>query len=207
MAHLCHPAAAVAGKECAGCEPLRALGCTDGNAPTIDIARNQLYVGTGESYLSPASDTSDSVIAMDLTSGRVRWVYQGLAGDAYNTACIAGDQTICPEENGPDYDISASVILARDADGREVLVAGQKSGVVHALDPGTGRLLWRVKPGRGGLLGGIHFGMAAGGKVYGPSMTRPWPENRRACAAWNSCARPAPWRYRVAGARTGGHLR
>lgn len=168
------PQPGLKGKNAVGANRYVPSGVPIWNAPTIDVARNQLYVGTGESYSSPASDTSDSVIAMDLASGRIKWVYQGLAGDAYNTACIAGDQTNCPEENGPDYDISASVILAKDADGRELLVAGQKSGVVHALEPATGKLLWRVKPGRGGLLGGIHFGMAAGGgKVYVPIYDAP----------------------------------
>jgi polyvinyl alcohol dehydrogenase (cytochrome) len=144
------------------------------NAPTIDAQRNLLYVGTGENYSSPPTDTSDAVIAMDLGTGRIRWVYQGLAGDAYNTACIAADTTNCPAENGPDYDISAGVMLSVDGAGREVLVAGQKSGVVHALDPDDGALLWRAKPGRGGILGGIHFGMAAGeGRAYVPVYDAP----------------------------------
>jgi polyvinyl alcohol dehydrogenase (cytochrome) len=47
------------------------------------------------------------------------------------------------------------------SDGRQLVIAGQKSGRVHALDPDTGKLVWKVKPGRGGMMGGVHFGMAA----------------------------------------------
>jgi polyvinyl alcohol dehydrogenase (cytochrome) len=46
--------------------------------------------------------------------------------------------------------------------GQRVLVAGQKSGVVHALDPDQeGRILWQTRVGKGGPLGGIMWGSAA----------------------------------------------
>jgi polyvinyl alcohol dehydrogenase (cytochrome) len=57
--------------------------------------------------------------------------------------------------------VGAGVILATAADGRQVVIGGQKSGDVYAVDPDTGKLVWKVKPGRGGALGGVHFGMAA----------------------------------------------
>jgi polyvinyl alcohol dehydrogenase (cytochrome) len=99
---------------------------------------------------------------MDLESGAVKWVFQGLAGDATNLACLVEDKTNCPKENGPDLDFGgASAMLLTTSDGRQILVAGQKSGDVYALDPDTGKFVWKVKPGRGGLLGGVHFGMAA----------------------------------------------
>jgi polyvinyl alcohol dehydrogenase (cytochrome) len=42
-----------------------------------------------------------------------------------------------------------------------VLVAGQKSGVVHALDPDhEGQILWQTRIGKGGPLGGIMWGSA-----------------------------------------------
>ena len=133
------------------------------NSPTIDAARGLLYVGTGEAYTSPAHGNSDSVLAMDLDTGAIRWRYQALAGDAWNMSCFLGrDRSNCPEEDGPDLDIGAPPVLWRAEDGREVLLAGQKSGVVHALDPDdNGALLWRKKVGRGGFAGGIHWGMAA----------------------------------------------
>jgi polyvinyl alcohol dehydrogenase (cytochrome) len=53
-------------------------------------------------------------------------------------------------------------------DGQRVLVAGQKSGLVHAVDPDDGgAVLWSVRIGNGGTLGGIQWGSASdGANVY-----------------------------------------
>jgi polyvinyl alcohol dehydrogenase (cytochrome) len=131
------------------------------NSPTIDVKRRRLYVGTGQSYTSPAAPQSDAVLAFDLDSGRLLWWHQSLAGDAWNMACFIGDGPNCPREHGPDLDVGAPPILLRLRDGRDVLLAGQKSADVFALDPDDGRLLWKVKYGRGGFVGGVHWGMAA----------------------------------------------
>ena len=133
------------------------------NSPTIDVARNRLYVGTGENYSSPASATSDAVLAIDLDDGKIVWIHQALANDAWNMACFVGGlRGNCPTENGPDLDIGASVILHRGTSGRDVLLVGQKSGHVFALDPDQqGKLLWKIKIGIGGFAGGVHWGMTA----------------------------------------------
>lgn len=139
------------------------------NTPTIDAKRQQLYVGTGEAYTSPAADTSDSVIAFDLATGAQRWVYQSTAGDAWNMACFIGGGANCPEEDGPDLDIGAPPMLMR-VQGEDVVIAGQKSGDVFALSPADGSLLWRNKVGRGGFAGGVHWGMATDDKrIYVPN--------------------------------------
>ena len=104
------------------------------NSPTIDRKRNLLYVGTGEAYTSPAADTSDAVLAIDLETGAIVWHYQSIAGDAWNMACFIGGGPNCPTEDGPDLDIGAPPVLMRVA-GRDLVVAGQKSGDVFALDP------------------------------------------------------------------------
>ncbi len=134
------------------------------NSPTIDTRRNLLYVGTGEAYTSPAAPTSDSVLAIDLDTGELVWHFQALAGDAWNMACFIGGGANCPEEDGPDLDIGAPPMLVR-VNGRDLVVAGQKSGDVFALDPADGSLVWRKKVGRGGFAGGIHWGMAAADDV------------------------------------------
>lgn len=152
----------VVGTNSKGAKQYGPSGAAVWNTPTIDTKRKQLYVGTGDNISSPASDTSDAVLALDSDTGAVKWVYQGLAGDAMNLACVAGDATNCPKENGPDLEIGgAGAMLVTTSDGRQLVVAGQKSGDVHALDPDTGKLIWRVKPGRGGMMGGVQFGMAA----------------------------------------------
>jgi polyvinyl alcohol dehydrogenase (cytochrome) len=150
------------GKNAKGANRYGPSGAPVWNTPTIDTTRHQLYVGTGENYSSPANDKSDAIIAMDLASGAVKWVYQGLAGDAMNLACVSADKTNCPEENGPDLDFGgAGTMLVSLPDGHQLVLAGQKSGDVYALNPDSGTLVWKAKPGRGGMLGGVHFGMAA----------------------------------------------
>ncbi|MFP6815484.1 MAG: PQQ-binding-like beta-propeller repeat protein, partial [Pseudomonadales bacterium] len=48
---------------------------------------------------------------------------------------------------------------------REILVAAQKNGQAHGIDPDTGEQLWRTQVGRGGNQGGTHFGIAAEGST------------------------------------------
>jgi polyvinyl alcohol dehydrogenase (cytochrome) len=72
------------------------------------------------------------------------------------------DKSNCPDVNGPDVDFASAPILVTLASGRRVLVAGQKSGVVHALDPDRdGAVLWSTRIGKGGTLGGVQWGSAA----------------------------------------------
>ena len=131
------------------------------NSPTIDAERGVLYVGTGEGYTSPAADTSDAVLAFSLATGERQWAKQLLGGDAWNMACFIGEAANCPEEDGPDLDIGASTVLWSGGE-RDYLLVGQKSGDVYALDPDNGgTVVWHNKVGRGGFLGGVHWGMSA----------------------------------------------
>jgi polyvinyl alcohol dehydrogenase (cytochrome) len=138
------------------------------NSPTVDVKRGALYFGTGQNSSSPATGTSDAIIALDLKTGARRWVFQALADDAWNAACLGGGAS-CPEENGPDFDFGASVILLERKQG-DLLLAGQKSGEVFALDPDRqGAVVWRHRVGSGSSNGGVHHGMATDGKrVYVP---------------------------------------
>ena len=136
-------------------------------SPTIDVKRKVLYVGTGNGYSDPATAFSDSIQAIDLATGKRMWVQQATKGDGWNFSCNSG-KVNCPEENGPDVDFGASPILAKNRDGKDIILAGQKSGVVHAFDPDAGgKVLWQTRIGKGGALGGIQWGMAADKeKVY-----------------------------------------
>ena len=132
------------------------------SAPTIDAKLGRVYVATGDNYSDPPTDDSDAVIAYDLRTGERLWSRQFTEGDAYNMACnprASGEN--CPEADGPDFDFGSSPILAELQDGKRILVAGQKSGVVHALDPDRdGAIVWQRRAGEGGKLGGIQFGPA-----------------------------------------------
>ena len=138
------------------------------SSPTIDVARGALYVGTGENYSHPASNMSDAILALDTASGKVLWRQQALAEDVWNAACSAGAN--CPVATGPDYDFGAPPLLVTMKDGRSLVLAGQKSGRVYALDPDkAGAVLWIAKPGRGGIMGGVHWGMTSdGATLYAP---------------------------------------
>jgi polyvinyl alcohol dehydrogenase (cytochrome) len=126
--------------------------------PTVDASRGLLYVGTGDNYSAPATTTSDAVVALDLHTGRQVWSRQLSGGDIFNDICRASNSC------GPDADIGDSPILIRTPAGRELLLVGQKSGIVWALDPAQrGSILWHARVGQGGLNGGVQWGMASDG--------------------------------------------
>ncbi|MBK5654322.1 MAG: PQQ-binding-like beta-propeller repeat protein [Rhizobium sp.] len=137
-------------------------GASVWSAPTIDVQRKALYVATSNSYADPATDTSDAVLAFDLATGRMLWHQQATPKDSFVVACFGFDQSNCPQDRGPDYDFGQSPILVSLHDGHRVLAVGQKSGVVHALDPDhDGKILWQTRIGKGGALGGTGWGSAA----------------------------------------------
>jgi len=132
------------------------------SSPAIDARRNALYFTSGNSYADPATDASDSFFALDLDTGKVLWHRQMTTADAYVSACRLPDKTNCPTVNGPDFDFSSSPILVNLPNGRRALIAGQKSGIVHALDPdNNGEILWQTRVGLGGTMGGVQWGSAA----------------------------------------------
>ncbi len=148
------------------------------STPTIDAERRVVYVGTGQNASQPATSTSDAIIALDLDTGAVAWQFQAIAGDAYNIAC---DQRPpgpnCPKWRGPDHDFGAAVMIVKDSRGHDLLIAGQKSGDVYALDPDNdGTIVWQNKVGAGSALGGIHWGMATNGRMlFLPVADPPYP--------------------------------
>jgi polyvinyl alcohol dehydrogenase (cytochrome) len=125
------------------------------SAPTLDIARGLLYVTTGDNYSPPATALSDAVLAVELKTGKVAWSRQFTTGDIFSGKCAG------KEECGPDFDFGSSAILVHSGN-RDLLLAGQKSGVVYALDPARkGEILWQIRIGKGGTNGGVQWGMAA----------------------------------------------
>jgi len=135
------------------------------SSPTVDPAGGMLYATTGDSYSDPAAVSSDAFVAFRLANGELLWSRQMTAGDAFNLACIGatpGVPSNCPEANGPDFDFGSSPILVQLAGGKRALVAGQKSGVVTAVDPDRrGAIIWQRRLGQGGKQGGVQWGAAA----------------------------------------------
>ena len=91
------------------------------------------------------------------------WHRQVTAKDSYIIVLLTVlTRPIVRKDNGPDHDFGQSPILVSLRSGQRVLVVGQKSGVVHALDPDQeGKILWQTRIGKGGPLGGIMWGSAA----------------------------------------------
>jgi polyvinyl alcohol dehydrogenase (cytochrome) len=139
------------------------------NAPTIDIKRRLLYIGTGNNYSIPATETSDAIIAFDMDDGDIRWVSQVTELDIWSSGCRAygEDPYICPDVDAPDTDFGNSPVLV-EVNGRDLLIAGNKLGLVYAFDPDDdGSILWTESTGKGTTSGGIMWGTATDGeKVY-----------------------------------------
>ncbi len=146
------------------------------SAPTLDPKRSLLYVGTGNSYTDIPVPLTDSILALNMYTGKIVWANQLTRDDNFivgcqpataepcfeGQACQAPGQGSCPLKVGPDVDFGTSPILRKLPGGREVLLTGQKSGVVHALDPADGgKQMWEAKVGVGSSLGGIEWGGAA----------------------------------------------
>jgi polyvinyl alcohol dehydrogenase (cytochrome) len=138
-------------------------------APTIDGRRGVLYVGTGNGFAEPAQPTTNAVLALELDTGRIRWVKQTVPGDVWLWQCPAENPTNpnCPARQGPDFDFGTSPLIARTPQGRELLVVPQKSGVAYALDPDrNGEIVWEYRFGEGSALGGQWGATADERNVY-----------------------------------------
>ncbi len=130
------------------------------SSPTIDLKRKVIYASTGNSYTDVEISTSDSIVAFDLETGRLLWSSQVQPKDNFIIGCP--NHPNCPEESGPDFDFGTSPVLRKMANGKDIIIAGQKSGVVWGLDPDNkGKVLWQTRLGKGTALGGVEWGHAA----------------------------------------------
>jgi polyvinyl alcohol dehydrogenase (cytochrome) len=170
------------GKSSTGKQLWGPAGAPIWSAPTIDAKRGLIYAATGNAYADPPPKTSDAIVAFDLATGKIRWVNQvtpdtwilgcapppaGLpAGPASDNAKF-GNNPNCPKDVGPDFDFSASPVLVTRADGKDVLIATQKSGVGYALDPDKrGKVLWQYRWGKGSPVGGVWGATSDGQRAY-----------------------------------------
>ena len=175
-----------------------------GSSPAIDTKRGSVYIATGNNYdvpdsvlacvtaagsdtaaqgaCLPANDYFDSILALDMRTGAVKWATRALPFDAWTVSCIFGNPANCPQPNGPDYDFGqAPALFSVRIDGkmRDLVGAGQKSGDFWVLDPGTGAVVWKTTTGPGGTAGGLQWGSAVDGtRIYTANANsdgKPWP--------------------------------
>jgi polyvinyl alcohol dehydrogenase (cytochrome) len=158
-------------KTAAGTPLWHAAGAAVWASPTIDAKRRVVYVSTSNAYTFPAAPESNSVIAFDLQTGRRLWVRQFTPDDAFIIGCPNAKNENCPQETGPDFAVGTAPILVTLANGRDVIVVGQKSGLAWGIDPAKdGAVLWQHRVGKGSTLGGIEWGGAiAGGVAFYPN--------------------------------------
>ncbi|MGB2694581.1 MAG: PQQ-binding-like beta-propeller repeat protein [Dehalococcoidia bacterium] len=116
---------------------------------SVDLDANVVYGDTGNNYTGEASDTSDSIFALDLETGDVLW----------NTQLTEGDVFTIGNPQSEDTDFGTNPILFKaEIDGtmRPVVGAGQKSGMFWVLDRETGEVVWNVQVSDGSpLIGGV----------------------------------------------------
>jgi polyvinyl alcohol dehydrogenase (cytochrome) len=152
--------------------------------PVIDTTRSQIYVTTGNNYLVPpsvqaceqaangnqailacqgANNYEDSVVALDLATGNVKWGRRCSADDAWIVACNQG-ATGCPDPAGQDLDFGAGAnLFTTSINGvpTPLVGAGQKSGAYWAISPTSGATQWATSVGPAGKLGGMEWGTAS----------------------------------------------
>jgi polyvinyl alcohol dehydrogenase (cytochrome) len=167
--------------------------------PTIDPLTNQVFVGTGNNYTTPdaaeacatadqnasppvedanctpPNDYFDSVVALNLLTGQIEWGHKVQGYDAWNVACLVGEQpgaTWCPAPGSPDFDFGGSspnLFIGKGSDGKLTTLVGdgQKSGIYWAFEPSNGNIVWDTLVGLGSSLGGIEWGSAYDGlRIY-----------------------------------------
>jgi polyvinyl alcohol dehydrogenase (cytochrome) len=184
---------------CTGRNPPSGCGYSGGavwSTPAVDQAAGAVYVGTGNDYTVPdeaikcqhealehktsdagctaAADYFDSVLALDLKTGAVRWGRKVQGWDAWNLACQHGiGATWCPSAESPDFDFGAGPNLLR-VNGHTLVGIGQKSGVFWALHSSDGSLAWSTLVGPGTGEGGVQWGTAYdSARVYVPLADPP----------------------------------
>lgn len=164
----------------------------------VDTLRQAVYVDTGNNYSVPGAvaacqtnattpsqlgacldpnDHIDSVLALDINSGSVKWADRFVDADTTVDSCLPRfpnpGNGPCPQPSGPDFDFGASPnLFTIDSNGhrRDLVGAGQKSGVYWALDRDSGSIVWSTQIGTGGRYGGIEYGTATDGKrIYIPA--------------------------------------
>jgi polyvinyl alcohol dehydrogenase (cytochrome) len=156
-----------------GVEKFGPSGSPIWSAPTIDSKLRLVYAGTGDAYSDGDVANSDSIVAMDMDTGKIRWARQFTMHDSSSQGCIPGGPIECTPGKNPartikiddrpqDVDFGSSTVLRELGNGKRILLAPQKSGVLWALDPDeNGKLLWWARVGKGGPLGGILWGIGA----------------------------------------------
>jgi polyvinyl alcohol dehydrogenase (cytochrome) len=188
-----------------------------GSTGAVDLKSNQVFMATGNNYWVPpsaqdclnaggtpascldAANHFNSVVAMDLGTGAIRWSARGLPYDAWNVGCglnvpgfVVPPNDNCPNPKGPDWDFAQGPILL----GGGLVGAGQKSGMFWAFDQRSGQLAWATQVAPAGLTGGLQWGSASDGHRIYVAVA--------ASGLTGSGQNPAPWTLKDGSTTTAG---
>ena len=159
-------------------------GAVPGSSMAILPSANALLLATGNNYSVPPAvancigaagpnidaqtacldptDFVDSMVALDLTTGALKWGRRMSGPDAWTEACYYGNPN-CPKPSGIDSDFAQAPMLTwvpnfvgvpDDRGGTSqnyMMAAGQKSSIFYALNPLNGGLFWKKNVGIGGM--------------------------------------------------------
>jgi len=156
-----------------------------GSSPAVDLALQSVFVTTGDIYSGPSGNESivnclknktyeecvpknvngNSILALDLLTGRIKWSYQSWQGDFFSYVCLLNPE-FC-KDNFPqtlDYDFGQGPMIITNSTKNKLVCAGDKGGLFHCVDALTGQRIWRTRVGPGSLVGGMEWGSAYDGK-------------------------------------------
>jgi polyvinyl alcohol dehydrogenase (cytochrome) len=121
--------------------------------PAVDAERNRIYISTGDNYSNPPARESDAIMALAMDTGRVLWIQQTLANDAWNVGCLetGAGRVNCPGRRRARSRLLELAVVGVLPDGKRIIIAGQKSGELFGLNPDTGEQLWKTRVGQGGV--------------------------------------------------------
>ena len=197
-------------KNAIGTEMFGPSGAPIWSSPSVDLKKGVVYTATGEANSPPDTGISDALVALDLATGKQKWVFQALANDIWHMGCPVGPPAAGTKVNPncffagdggvlKDHDFGAGPVIWRGK-GREYILGGQKSGDVWALDAATGKLVWRQTFGKGTTLGGVHWGIATDGvRVFAPiaDPNVPAPVNAAGLYAIDIASGKVAWSWKA----------
>ncbi|KAH8883043.1 Quino protein alcohol dehydrogenase-like protein [Thozetella sp. PMI_491] len=164
-----------------------------GGQPSIDPIRNQVFIATGNAYSLPAEFEAcqkanahlaavvdghvedpclprdaalETVLALDIETGRVNWARRLGPLDAWNAACYyqgpGGPACDFTPGQDSDFGMAPTFVLGSEytPDGLDIVVIGQKNSNLYALSAQGGMVLWTTSTGPTGVEGGLIWGLA-----------------------------------------------
>lgn len=153
----------------------------DAPADVLACEKQKLEGSLPADHVCDAADNYfDSFLALSTKDLKVKWGTKLSGFDTWNVACgVPGlpfpneNPGNCPDPAGPDYDFAqAPMIITAKINKKKttLVVAGQKSGWVWAVNADNGALVWSANTGVGGLTGGAQWGAAADDeRIYVPN--------------------------------------